>query len=237
MSSRIVNQVLDALFSRKISSGEFLGTEADLGKMFKTSRVPVREALGRLESLGVVTIKTGIGGGATIADGRPDQFATALAIQFLLIGVSASELFDARIAVECRATELAAERITDEELADLRVRLDNITERGPSPATTEEILAFHRAIVDSSRSRTLITLMHGLEHALLNLYLDVPVRTSTAPKTYPMLHKILECLEQHNSEAAFQTMRSHLLSQQSAVVERFASAEVRDEDANRPVTG
>jgi DNA-binding FadR family transcriptional regulator len=227
LSARIVEQVIDALFAKKLKAGEFFGTEAQLADMFQTSRVPIREALGRLEALGVVNIKTGAGGGATIAQGAPDRFAIALAIQFMLVGVTSQELFDARIAIECRGAELAASHITADELAGLRALYEQIGVGEGGQAAFKRILAFHSAIVDASRSRTLITLMHALETALLNLYIEaLPADADLPPrKDFPSLKRILERLEAHDGEGAFQAMRQHLVARQDSILADLAAAE------------
>ena len=51
----------------------------------------------------------GANGGARIAPGDPSRFADALAVQFKLVGISIEEMFDAQIAIEVMATELAAQ--------------------------------------------------------------------------------------------------------------------------------
>jgi DNA-binding FadR family transcriptional regulator len=225
LASRIVSQVTEALFSGQLKPGQFLGTEAQLIETFKTSRVPIREALGRLEALGVVTIKTGAGGGATIAEGHPDQLATALAVQFMLIQVSPEEIFDARIGIECRAAELAAEHITDEEVQELRQLLGRISAPNLSRrASVERILAFHRAIVEASRSRTLITLMHALEHALLNLFNAVEPDASAAELRYERLNHILERIAARDGEGAFAAMRKHLMNRRQSMLYRLKQA-------------
>lgn len=222
LASRIVSQVIDALFAGELEPGQFLGTEAQLTELFHTSRVPIREALGRLEALGVVTIKTGAGGGATIAEGKPDQFATALAVQFMLVKTNPEEILDARIGIESRAAELAAEHITDEEIAELkrlleRVKAPNLSRR----ASVERILAFHSAIVEASRSRTLITLMHALEHALLNLFNAIEPDEEIKRIRYEGLKGILDRLEARDAEGAFLAMRAHLLSRRKSMVYRL----------------
>lgn len=221
LATRIVDQVIDALFSGQLEPGEFLGTEAQLTQMFNTSRVPIREALGRLEALGVVAIKTGAGGGATIAKGRPDQFAIALAVQFMLVQVTPEEVFDARIGIECRAAELAAELATDEEILELRrvlgaVKAPNLSRR----VSVERILDFHVAIVGASRSRTLITLMHALEHALLNLF-NATDSDASNDMRYDGLNAIVERIEAHDSAGAFMAMRTHLLNRRESMLYRL----------------
>ena len=209
LASRIVSQVIDALFAGQFKPGQFLGTEAQLTETFQTSRVPIREALGRLEALGVVTIKTGAGGGATIAEGKPDQFATALAVQFMLIQVTAEEIFDARIGIECRAAELKA-------LLD-RVMEPDIGRR----ESVERILAFHRAIVEASGARTLITLMHALEHALLNLFTALESSPRNSRIGYKSLQGIFERIAARDSEGAFTAMRHHLLDRRKSMLYRL----------------
>jgi GntR family transcriptional repressor for pyruvate dehydrogenase complex len=226
LSTGIVNQVIEALFAKRLSPGEFFGTEAQLAETFKTSRVPIREALNRLKALGVVNIKTGAGGGATIAEGDPDQFATALAVQFMLIRVTPGELFDARIAIECRGAELAAQNITDEELVELKRLFEQISVGRGGRAGMLRILAFHRAIVDASRVRTLIALMHALEQALRNLYIEAwPEHSGAVPQTYPGLGKILERIEARDGEGAFQQMRAHLIGRRQSIIDRLSEAE------------
>jgi len=233
LSSGIVEQVLDALFQRKLVPGQFLGTEAQLCEAFQTSRVPIREALGRLAALGVVRIKTGARGGATIADGDPEHFAVALAVQFMLEGVNPPELFDFRIAIECRAVQLAAENATEQEIGDLRALFAKLPAGKASKYRIERIFAFHAAIVEASRARPLITFMHALEHALSMLYASRPDTVPPAPKAYEALGHILECIEARDPEAARATMEAHLLRQRQAIIDRIKTDSPRVFDTGR----
>ncbi|WP_167765308.1 MULTISPECIES: FadR/GntR family transcriptional regulator [unclassified Brevundimonas] len=222
MPSRIVTRVLDDLFAGKLKPGDFLGTEAQMVETFQASRAPVREALGRLEALGVVRVKTGVGGGASIAVGEPGRFATALAVQFILLGVSAEEVFDARIAVEARAAELAAMHASPEDLMKLQGLLADIRasgEAGRNPIGL--ILDYHMAIVEASGARTLIALMQAISHALLNLYRasSYPSGTAGADTGYQSLGEILKRIETRDAPGAGRAMHEHLLRQRDAVTQ------------------
>src|SRR5438093_5826025 len=120
LSSQIVSDVRDALFSKKLTPGDFLGTEKDLAARYGVSRIVARDALRTLEASGIVEIRMGKGGGARIARGNPRLFAEALAVQLDLDGVGPSEIMDAQRAIECLAAELAAENATDADIAKLR---------------------------------------------------------------------------------------------------------------------
>ncbi|HWW66329.1 MAG TPA: FCD domain-containing protein [Sphingomonadaceae bacterium] len=222
LSSGIVEQVLDALFSGKLKPGQFLGTEAQLSETFQTSRVPIREALGQLAALGVITIRTGARGGATIAEGDPEQFAVALAVQFMLVGVSPEEIFDIRIAIESRAAEMAATKATDEDIATLREYLAAIpTGKAARRAATEKILEFHSAVVEVSGSRTLITLMNAIKHALLNLYVASTPDMRQPALAYSTLEGIVERIAAHDPEGARAAMAAHLAGRREALIERL----------------
>ncbi len=224
LPSRIVAQVLDALFSRRLKPGEFLGTEAQLIETYQASRVPVREALGRLEALGVVNIKSGVGGGASIATGESSQLSTALAVQFMLLGVTAEEVFDARIAVEVRAAELAAMNAEINDIKRLNaILMDLRRTRREGREAVEAILSYHLALVEVSRARTLITLMQALSQALLNLYLDAshPAGSLGAETGYRSLGEVLKRIESRDAAGASRAMHEHLLRQKDAVVRRL----------------
>ncbi len=232
LSSGIVEQVLEALFAGKLKPGHFLGTEAQLSETFQTSRVPIREALGRLAALGVITIRTGARGGATIAEGDPEQFAIALAVQFMLIGITPEEIFDIRIAIESQAAQMAAAKATDEDIARLRGLLAAIpTGRVSRRAATEKILAFHTGIVEVSGSRTLLTLMHAIEHAMLNLYIASTPDMKQPTATYSSLETIMERIASRDAEGARAAMAAHLAGRREAMIERLGHIPPAEETA------
>jgi GntR family transcriptional repressor for pyruvate dehydrogenase complex len=237
LSTRIVSQVLEALFTKKLKAGQFLGTEAQLTEMFKTSRMPIREALGRLEALGVLQVKAGATGGATIAQGEPDQFATALAVQFALIEATAEEIFDARIAIETRAAELAAQNATPEMIDRLEELLKAIKKRDAEgrPAV-ETILDFHTAIVETSGSRTLKALMHGLSQPLVSLYTTIPAQLTGKETRYRGLSGILARIKARDSKGAHERMHDHLVAQRDRIVKDIASmATIASAETDNPV--
>src|SRR3979490_1461527 len=120
LSSRIVADVRDALFAKKLKPGDFLGTEKDLAARFGVSRIVARDALRTPQASGMADIKRGKGGAARVWRGNPRLFAEALAVQLDLTGVTAAEIMDAQRAVECMAAELAAENATPADHPRLR---------------------------------------------------------------------------------------------------------------------
>ena len=120
LSARVTAQIRAALFSGQIKAGDRLGSENELAARFGVSRMAVRDALRSLAATGIVDVRVGAKGGIFIAEGNPEHFADALAIQLTLIGLTLEELFDAQIAIEVTSAELAAARATAADVAGLR---------------------------------------------------------------------------------------------------------------------
>lgn len=165
LSAQIVAEVRDALFTRRLKPGDFLGTEKDLAARFGVSRIVARDALRTLEALGIAEIRMGKGGGARVARGNPRLFAEALAVQLDLTGVTAAEVMDAQRATECMAAELAAENATAADHARLQ-RLLAEAEQATEDTDTFTALsrAFHLAIVEASHNRVLVVQFLSLQH-------------------------------------------------------------------------
>src|SRR5690242_10571020 len=93
LSSRVTAQIRAALFSGQIKAGDRLGSENELAARFGVSRMAARDALRTLAATGIVDVRVGAKGGIFIAEGNPERFADALAIQLKLIGLTLEELF------------------------------------------------------------------------------------------------------------------------------------------------
>ncbi len=120
LSSQIVAQIRDALFAGDLKTGDVLGSEGDLAKLFGVSRMSVRDALRSLEAMGIVDIRMGAKGGATIAAGSGDRFADSLAIQLKLIGVTREEILQARAGIESMTVAMATMHGTADDIERIR---------------------------------------------------------------------------------------------------------------------
>ena len=165
LASTLVADVRDALFEGRYAPGDFLGTEKDLAERHGVSRMVARDALRTLEAVGIVEIRRGAGGGASITRGNPHLFAEALAVQLQLARIAPEEILEAQSAVECLAAELAAERATPADIERMR-RLIAEAERliNDREAFTRASLEFHLAVADASGNRVLAYQLVSLQH-------------------------------------------------------------------------
>lgn len=234
---RVERQIKEALLDGHFVSGDFLGSESDLTAQFGVSRLPIREALGRLEALGVVDIRTGAGGGARIAQGNPERFSEALAIQLKLIGVREEEIFDALLTVEVAVAAFAARAATAEDLAILK----DMLERAESLIDTQDefthaSMAFRNAVAHASHNHFLEAMMQAVVHVLYRTL--SPYTTIAAAKSVTTRHRALyEALCERDAQAAQEVVRqSNALLRKKYLAARDNAAKVAKPTKSPKVT-
>lgn len=210
LSARIVEEVREALFAKRLAPGDFLGTEKDLAEQAGVSRIVARDALRTLQALGVVEIKVGAGGGARIAKGNPALFAEALAVQLSLAGTTVREMMDAQRAIETTAAELAAENATAEDIARLRKSLAEHEETiADDAAYTRTCMCFHLAVAEASHNRVLVAQLLSLQHVSW----PRQNKTLTAPVARHILEvhrELVDVVESRDAAAARRLMDDHV---------------------------
>ena len=210
LSARIVAEVREALFAKRLKPGDVLGTEKELAARFGVSRIVARDALRTLQALGIAEIRMGRGGGARVARGNPRLFAEALAIQLELTGVSAAEVLDAQRAVEALSAELAAEHATAADHARLRQLIaDAEAKLGDEVQFTRSCRDFHLAVAEASHNRVLVVQLVSLEHVAW------PGRNPTltpavARRILDVHRQLAELIEMRDSAGARRLMDEHV---------------------------
>lgn len=226
LSSRIVEEVCAALHDKRLTPGDFLGTEKDLAERAGASRIVARDALRTLQALGVVEIKVGAGGGARIAAGNPRLFSEALAVQLSLAGISVGEMMDAQRAIETTAAELAAENGAAEDLAKLRALLvEHERVIADSAAYTRSCMRFHLAVAEASHNRVLVAQLLSLQHVSWPAH----NRTLTDPVARHILEahrQLTDVIESRDAAAARRLMDDH--------VRMIRARRVSEDDADAP---
>lgn len=123
--------------------------ERDLADELAVSRIPLREAIQRLQQDGLVVVVPRQG---------------AIVSPFTVDDVR--DLFDVRESLEVLAARLAAERADEEGLAALAAQLDTArraTKRGDKPAIAAANAGFHTIIVDLAANPLLESTLKPLE--------------------------------------------------------------------------
>ncbi len=189
----IATLLLDAIDRGEYGPGARL-TEMELATRFNVSRTPVREALNRLESQGVVA-----------RDARRGMVVAQLDYDQL------GELYDMREVVEGLAARLAARRAAPAEIAVLRDMVEADRARTDDPqALARSNKLFHRQLHRASHNRYLIQMLEGMRRSLALISgtsLIAPGRGTASVEEH---NAIVAALEARDEDAAEAAMRQHI---------------------------
>jgi DNA-binding GntR family transcriptional regulator len=194
----IVERLERAIMNGDLAPGTRLSEQA-LAKQFCVSRGPLREAIRRLEGRKLIERQPNIG--PRIAN---------------LSEKKLHDILDVREALEGMACRLAAERMTEDEIADLRRLVEEHGRHGDVQAGAgyyqePQQRDFHFRIVRASRNEWLFDLLCGDLYDLLRVYRyqssTVPGRT---PHAYDEHRAIIAALAARDGARAEQLMRDHV---------------------------
>ncbi|NQT56545.1 MAG: FadR family transcriptional regulator [Desulfobacteraceae bacterium] len=209
VSDNIIAQIRDNILSGKFKPGDKLAAEKELISQFGVSKATMREALRVLEVMGLIEIRKGIAGGAYVAEVNMKTTIHSI-INFLHFQpVSIKEITMLRYLIEPAGAQIAASKITDKDIHNLR----GIIGDAISPADTElsKEISFHRYLARMGGNTLLILIIDFIDNILravkseLNLGLEFYQNVRKA-------HEItLECLIQNDSAAAGIAMTNDIL--------------------------
>jgi DNA-binding GntR family transcriptional regulator len=190
----VYEQLYNAILEGRFKPGDHLVLE-DLALEFGTSRTPLREAIRRLQTEGLVSLEPHRG--AIISD---------LSIEELV------ELYHIRAVLDGLATRLAAANLSDEQLAELE-RLVNKSEQHLNASNPAEFEAFnrqfHEVIYQGARAPFLydmVTNLYVKTSRQRHLSLHSPGRLAGVQAEH---HAILSGLLARDAEDAERCAREH----------------------------
>jgi DNA-binding GntR family transcriptional regulator len=195
---RIVERLEKAIVDGTLAPGSKL-SEQGLAKRFGVSRGPLREAIRRLE-------------GRKLVERTPNIGARVAAISEKKL----RDILSVREALEGLACRLAAEQMTEEEIADLRRLVDEHGQHrdvktGASYYQDPKQRDFHFRIVRASRNDWLFHLLCGELYDLLRVY---RYQSSTVPGRTPLAYEehraIVAALADRDPDRAEMLMRRHI---------------------------
>lgn len=215
LQERTYQALRTALLEGVFTVGERL-FETEMASMLGVSRVPVREAVRRLQQDGLLQVRPR--GGIYVASISPAE---------------ATDIYRIRAALEGTAAALAAERITEAELVELGRLLKRQEEESrpeskgrprrarSDPRVVVRADQFHRAIHMYARSRRLYELLELIYAQVMQfrkITLSVPGRAEIASHGHRDLY---EALRRHDAAEAERLMREHVDSARQVLLDHL----------------
>ncbi len=220
---RVARRIAELIDSGQVGPGDKLPSERELAEMLKVSRPSIREAMIALEVSGVIEVRTG--SGIYVVERQPASPAERVEDT----GIGPFEIFELRQMIEPDAAALAAERMTDAQIAELKTLLEDMERHQDSPDLEAIDRRLHIAIAQGTENTALaltvewlwdLRLQSGMSRGFHRAILDEGI--------YPALaehREVVNAIASRDPEGARRAMRTHLEAATQAAATHFGSAE------------
>jgi len=217
ISERLARQISDHIVFDEVSPGTALPSEAEMTQIYGVARGTLREALRILEVQGIISIKTGAGGGPVVEQLRPDNFANMAT--FYLRGKTCTyrEVLQARLAIDPLMARIAAERRSQEGLNLISSSLPDTDELSVDDVLEWQRLAgdFHEAVARMSGNPVLYLLGASLRQ--ISYRLRVRGALAATPlelreEVVTVHRKIADAIMAGEGVMAEELMRDHMIA-------------------------
>jgi GntR family transcriptional repressor for pyruvate dehydrogenase complex len=228
LADDLATRIRQLIQRRDYKPGDRLPSIADMARDFGVGSPTVREALRKLQTVGIVAIRHG--SGVYVGQHQdtlliPNPIYDGSASRKLLL-----DLIEARIPIELKSAALAAEHATDEHLAELSALLERASANLDDGALLNQTnLSFHRQIAVASGNlvlQQLLEVLSSLFREEQRMILDIHGSRRDDHEEHV---RILDALRRKDATMAVERMRGHLEGVQSVLL--------RWDPATSPVTG
>ena len=203
---QIVRSLREDILDGVLAPGLQIRQEA-LAERFGVSRVPVREALRRLEAEGLVT--TELHKGAFVSSRSLDEV---------------EEMLDIRIALELRALKLAIPNLSREHLTRARNILDTY-DRSDAPQEWRDLnLSFHLTLYRACNRPRLVKMIEDVQlmnSHFLRTYISATVGRENAQREH---HQLLAACAARDSRRALRLLETHIEHTRAALQRKRATS-------------
>lgn len=227
-SDVLTEQVVQLIDRERLQPGDRLPTVQALADLFSVAAPTMREALRRLQAVGVVEMRHG--SGVYVRDGGrrvvlPNPYPGRLQHETIL------DLLDARLLIEPHLARLAARADAQDvdALAQLIARAGALLESGGDAELTATNLDFHRGVAHCGGNVVLAQVIDSLLDLYVAEQMEVMRLYADRVHDHEEHVEILEAIQAHDAELASGRMQRHLEDVRSVVAKRVDATADADE--------
>jgi GntR family transcriptional repressor for pyruvate dehydrogenase complex len=230
-SELIAKDLASYIVDSDLQPGTPLPPEHEMIESLGVGRTTLREALRLLETRGVLTIRSGPGGGPVVRRPRPSDLSEALTLILQFEGAALIEVVEARHWLESAVARLAATQITPDEVEELRDINQAIADR---PDDLDVVLGqnaeFHRRIGQICGNVVLRVFVETIISVGDGRAVGVSYGKKTVEGIVIAHERIIDALAAGDADAAGAAMSDHLTESQKYWKRRYGTI------VNQPVT-
>lgn len=224
----ILQELVNFIRNENLRSGDQFPPERKLAEMMGVSRNVIREACSILQWLGVVESRQGSGiKFKKLLDG---DLISPTSILLFSEQEELLELFEVRTLLEKEGVALAAKRRTQEDLAEMKMWVEQSKAQVKSGRFgTEGLFPFHRGVMLASHNKLLVKIYDAISSALregMEFSHGYTVTVEGEPERVIREHtSIFSCIKNGNSEKARRAIMEHLEHSRERILKRISRQE------------
>lgn len=188
----IYEAIKSAIMSGELAAGEPLRQD-EIAKIHGVSKIPVREALLRLEADGLVLFRKNKGA--------------------IVRGLSAEEvlhLMDIRVALECKALELAVPLMVESDFSEARKLLNTYSRETDYKTWSKLNLRFHQILCEPSGNALLLEMIDDVRSRMGPFVRTLISETSGLKRPHQEHVAILDAAAKGKTSQAVELLRKHI---------------------------
>jgi DNA-binding FadR family transcriptional regulator len=212
----VVDEIQTAICEGRLKAGDRLPSEMKLKEMFDTSRGSIREALRVLEQKGLVSVSTGVKGGAVVQKATSKPMADNVAILIRQRKISLAHLAEFRKLLEGHIAFQAAVRADAQDIEQLQSILDEAQDHirtGPSGWDRfHKMDARFHLLLAKVAGNPLVEANLAAVHDNIRTYFHhyLPWSLDLLRENYQDLCEIVKAIREKNPEKAGTIARNHV---------------------------
>lgn len=209
LSDQVVQQIKSMITQRELNPGDRLPVEQEMAEYFGVGRHTVREALKKLQVMGVVESK--VGKGSFITNIKVKDVMDFMVAQLVMTPGDIENLIEMRRVLEINAAKLAAERATEEgveKLEDALLKMKMAMD--DSKTFVENDMAFHFLLTNLTNNVYYRIVLNAIGNMLYKLQHEVAELTEAKTRALRFHSLIVEAIKDRNPDEAKRWMANHL---------------------------
>lgn len=211
IAETVARQILRDIQHQGLQPGAMLPSESVMLERFDIGRGSLREALRILEVNGLVTIKTGPGGGPIVAAHDPRNFGQMTTLHLQSIGATYRELLEARLEYETLLARKAAEQPGGDAGAAVRAAMVASSEPTADDARYASVSTnFHATICSAAGNPVLALAANSIQSIWSVRVTSVLFSPDDRPLVFRQHEAITRAIEKHDARKAERLMREHM---------------------------
>jgi GntR family transcriptional repressor for pyruvate dehydrogenase complex len=208
----VSKQIQQLIAKRKLKAGDKLPSQRDLAEQLGVGRPAIREALKRLEAMGIVKVQHGKS--STIEKVDLSTIMGNVSNLLELAPIDVLQLLEAKEIVEFKCSELASQRATEKDLIEMKGYLEEMEKNKKNPKVHAEAdYLFHFTIVKAADNPFIIEIMKVLGKMIEKAIEETAIEDDLIGRERAMRYhrSLYRAIRQKDGKKAAEVLHKHSL--------------------------